>query len=255
MSSTSLFPLPPGGLSAPAAATINHLLVQEAWARASLQRHAGKTACIDLGAARVCLRVTADGMLDAPGDDAPADALSDALPAVTIHVKPGDVPLILQNQERAFSYVRIEGDAEFANTISQLSKGLRWDAEYDLERVVGPIAARRLVGGARGIADGAATAGRRFAENVAEFLLEEKRVLVRPGSVDGFAADVGRLRDDVERAAKRMAKLEQRLAQRPATASSSLPATPASSTTAVVPAPSHAVVAPPAPSSDTTPDA
>jgi hypothetical protein len=61
--------------------------------------------------------------------------------------------------------------AEFANTISQLSKGLRWDAEHDLERVLGPIAATRLVGGARAAVSHATGAGRRLAENVAEFLL------------------------------------------------------------------------------------
>jgi ubiquinone biosynthesis protein UbiJ len=36
---------------------------------------------------------------------------------------------------------------------------------------------------------------------------------VRPQAVQAFAADVVRLRDDVERTAKRIAKLEQRLAQ------------------------------------------
>jgi ubiquinone biosynthesis accessory factor UbiJ len=36
---------------------------------------------------------------------------------------------------------------------------------------------------------------------------------VRPTAVDTFADDVGRLRDDVERTAKRIARLEQKLAQ------------------------------------------
>src|SRR5438067_2967133 len=201
-----------------AVATINHLLAQEAWARDTLIRRAGKVACIDTGHLRLCMRVARDGMLEAAG--------SDDVPDVTIHLKLSDLPLILQNRDRAFSYVRIEGDAEFANTISQLSKGLRWDAEHDLERLFGPIAANRLAGGARSVAEGAATAGRRLAENVAEFLLEERRVLVRPGSVDEFADDVSRLRDDVERAAKRIAKLEQKLDQKvaAATANATIPA-------------------------------
>ena len=195
-------------LATPAVATINHLLAQEAWARESLMRHAGKEACIDLGKGghlALRLRVARDGMLEPGTDQSPAN--------VTIRVKLTDLPLILQNRDRAFSYVKIEGDAEFANTISSLSKGLRWDAEYDLERIVGPLGARGLVQGARGAAGGALGAGRRLAENVAEFLLEERPVLVRPAAVSEFAADVVRLRDDVERTAKRIAKLEQRLAQ------------------------------------------
>jgi ubiquinone biosynthesis protein UbiJ len=205
MPPTSSFPSPQRGLTASAVATINHLLAQEAWARDTLMRRAGKTACIDLGHVRLCMRVARDGMLEAAG--------SEDTPDVTIHVKLSDLPLILQNRDRAFSYVRIDGDAEFANTISQLSKGLRWDAEHDLERVLGPIAATRLVGGARAAVSHASGAGRRLAENVAEFLLEERRVLIRPSTVDGFADDVNRLRDDVERAAKRIAKLEQKLEQ------------------------------------------
>ncbi|ALK95522.1 sterol-binding protein [Massilia sp. WF1] len=187
-------------------ATINHLLAQEAWARDTLMRKAGKVACIDMGHLRLCMRVARDGMLEAAGDE--------DVPDVTIHVKVGDLPLILQNRDRAFSYVRIEGDAEFANTISQLAKGLRWDAEHDLERLFGPIAANRLAGGARAAVSHAGAAGRRLAENVAEFLLEERRVLIRPTTVEGFADEVNRLRDDVERSAKRIAKLEQKLDQR-----------------------------------------
>jgi ubiquinone biosynthesis protein UbiJ len=214
MSSTPSFLSP----TVPAVATINHLLAQEAWARDALMRHAGKVAVIDTGHLALRMRVARDGMLETAGVD---DAAS-----VTIHVKLSDLPLIVQNRDRAFSYVRIEGDAEFANTISQLSKGLRWDAEHDLERVFGPIGAVRLAGGARSAVTGAATAGRRLAENVAEFLLEERRVLVRPAAVDAFADDVGRLRDDVERTAKRIAKLEQKLAARNVAPAPTTPDTP-----------------------------
>jgi ubiquinone biosynthesis protein UbiJ len=214
MASTPSFLSP----TAPAVATINHLLAHEAWARDALMRHAGKVAVIDTGHLALRMRVARDGMLETAGVD---DAAS-----VTIHVKLSDLPLIVQNRDRAFSYVRIEGDAEFANTISQLSKGLRWDAEHDLERVFGPIGAVRLASGARSAVNGAATAGRRLAENVAEFLLEERRVLVRPQAVDNFAADVGRLRDDVERTAKRIAKLEQKVAARSAAPVPTTPDTP-----------------------------
>jgi ubiquinone biosynthesis protein UbiJ len=192
-------------LATPAVATINHLLAQEAWARDALLRHAGKEALIDTGHLQLRVRVARDGMLEEGSGEGPAN--------VTIRVKLTDLPLIAQNRDRAFSYVKIEGDAEFANTISSLSKGLRWDAEYDLERFIGPLGARRLVQGAQGAGRGVLGAGRRVAENLAEFLLEERPVLVRPSAVNAFAADVVKLRDDVERTAKRIAKLEQRLAQ------------------------------------------
>lgn len=194
----------PGSFSAaPASAAINHLLAQEPWARQELQRHAGKIACIDAGSAALRLRVTADGYLEA----APVDEAA----RVTIRVKLSDLPLIAQNRERAFSYVQIEGDAEFANAISNLSKTLRLEAEHDLEKVIGPVAAVRAVSGAKAAFEAVKTGHQKLAENVAEFLLDEKQVLVRPETVQAYSADVARLRDDVERAAKRLAKLEQKL--------------------------------------------
>lgn len=192
-------------LATPAVAAINHLLAQEAWARDALALHAGKEACIDTGHLALRVRVARDGMLEAGTAEGPAN--------VTIRVKLADLPLVAQNRDRAFSYVKIEGDAEFANTISALSKGLRWDAEHDLERLVGPLGARRLAQGARGAGAGVLDAGRRLAGNLAEFLVEERPVLVRPALVDALTADVVKLRDDVERTAKRIARLEQRLAQ------------------------------------------
>ena len=199
---------PQHAFTLPAVAVINHLLAQEAWARVLLARHAGKDACIDAGLAQLHLHVARDGLLEA--------GKGDAAPGVTIRVKPADLPLIAQDRRRALSYVKIEGDAEFANVISQLANGLRWDAEHDLERVVGPLGAHRLVKTARRAADGATGAGRRLAENLAEFLAEERPVLVRPAQREAFATDVVRLRDDVERTAKRIARLEQQLAQRDA---------------------------------------
>jgi len=196
---------PRHAIDVPAAAVINHLLAQEDWARKALARHAGKHVCVDTGAVRLCLRVASDGMFEA------ADKVDQA--DVTIRVKLADVPLILQDRSRALSYVKIDGDAEFANVISQLANGLRWDAEHDLERVVGPLGARRLAQFGREAVAGAGGAGRRLAENLAEFLAEERPVLVRPRQRDAFAADVVRLRDDVERSAKRIARLEQKLAQ------------------------------------------
>lgn len=194
----------PGSFSAaPASAAINHLLAQEPWARQELQRHAGKTACIDAGTAALRLRVTADGYLEAAPEEEAA--------RVTIRVKLSDLPLIAQNRERAFSYVQIEGDAEFANAISNLSKTLRWEAEHDLEKLIGPIAAVRAVSGAKAAFEAIKTGQQKLAQNLAEFLLDEKQVLVRPHTVDGYSADVTRLRDDVERFAKRLAKLEQKL--------------------------------------------
>ena len=180
-------------------AAANHLLAQESWARDKLARHAGKVACFDAGVTAVRVTVAADGMLQAATDDQPVN--------VTIRARLSDLPLIAQNRERAFSYVRIEGDADFANTISQLGQSLRWEAEADLARWIGDIPAMRVVAGARAAAGGVRSAGQALTENLAEYLLEENPMLVRRGSVADFGSEVARLRDDVERLSKRIEKL------------------------------------------------
>lgn len=186
----------------PAAAVINHLLTQEPWARDTLMAHAGKVACIDTGVMQLRLKVTGDGYLQ----EVPADALAN----VTIRLKLSDLPLIAANRERAVSYVKLEGDADFANAISQLSQKLRWDAEDDLSRVVGDVAATRIVSGARGFFEAARTTQRKLTENLAEYFLEEQPMLIRPRQLQDFSADVVRLRDDLERLSKRIEKLERR---------------------------------------------
>lgn len=180
-------------------AALNHLLDQETWARAKLMPHAGKVAQFDVGPVTVRLRVATDGLLTV----APADAAV----AVTIRIRAADLPLIAQDRNRAFSFVKIEGDADFANTISQISQSLRWEVADDLSRLVGDIAARRIVDAASATAGTVRTSHRKFMENVAEYFLDENPMLIRPQAVSDFTADVTRLRDDVERLAKRIERL------------------------------------------------
>lgn len=181
-------------------AVINHLLTQEPWASNKLAEHTTKVVCFDAGLITVRLRVTADGLVEM--------ATSEISPNVTIRAKFSDLPMMAQNRERAFSYVKIEGDADFANTISQVSQTLRWEAEEDLSKWVGDIAAVRIVSGARSTVDAIQTTQRKIAENLAEYFLEENPMLVRPQDVADFTRDVIRLRDDAERLAKRIDRLK-----------------------------------------------
>lgn len=187
-------------ISTSASTAINHLLAQESWARNELLRHAGKTALFDAGMVSVRLKVAADGMLQPAAEGEAAN--------VTIRVKLSDLPLIAQNRERAFSYVQIEGDADFANTISRLAQNLRWEAEADLARLIGDIPATRLVAGMKVATEAVKTTHRKITENVAEYFLEEQPILVRPQVVADFVGEVAKLRDDVERLSKRIEKLE-----------------------------------------------
>ncbi len=189
-------------LRPPIAAVLNHLLSRQPALAATLAAHAGKVAAIDAGLMQLALRVGADGLLE---DAALATA------NVTIRINPADLPQILADMSRAFAYVNISGDAEFAKTISDVANGLHWEAEEDLAPLVGDIAAVRLARAGREAIDVMKTGSRKLVENVAEYLLEENPTLLYRSAGAAFASDVAVLRDDVERLAKRIALLDKQL--------------------------------------------
>lgn len=103
--------------------------------------------------------------------------------------------------------VDIAGNARLATEILALLRYLRWDVEEDLSRVFGDVLAHRIAGTAREFVAWQAEAGRRLAENVMEYAIEERRMVVSRAEYDDFAAAVAKLRDD-------LARLEQRVARR-----------------------------------------
>ena len=185
----------------PVAAALNHLLSRQPQLHEILSAHAGKSAHIALGSMQLELMVATDGLLQ---------AAMGAEPNVTIRIKPSDLPQILANMDRAFSYVSLSGDAEFAKAISEVAQGLHWEAEEDLAPFVGDIAAVRIARAARATVQGAHAGSRKLVEHIAEYLLEENPTLLYRKAGEDFAAQVAALRDDVERLGKRIGLLETR---------------------------------------------
>ncbi len=188
-------------LERPLAAAINHLLSRQPQLCRVLLPHAGKSARIAVGTLQLDLAVANDGLVQ---------ATTQAEPHVTIRIKPADLPQILANMDRAFSYVSLSGDAELAKAISEVAQGLHWEAEEDLAPFVGDIAAVRIAQAARATVQGVRSGGRKLVEQIAEYLLEENPTLLYRKAGEDFAAQVAALRDDVERLGKRIGMLETR---------------------------------------------
>jgi ubiquinone biosynthesis protein UbiJ len=180
-------------------AAINHGLARQPALREKLRLHAGKSASIDVGLTRLDLAIAADGLLQ----------LAVSEPNVTITIQPSNLPRMLSDMDRAFSYVTISGDADFARTISELANELRWELEEELAPWVGDIAAVRIANAARQFLGMAKSTAQNLAENTAEYWLEENPTLLYRRAGDDFAAEVARLRDDVERLSKRVEKIER----------------------------------------------
>lgn len=176
----------------------NHLLAQSGWARNRLMPHAGRTARLDLSPlASIAFSVASDGHL--------AQWVSDEDAEVVLSLPVSDLARSLSDGlEGAMRCVRIEGNAEFADALGFVFRHLRWDLEEDLSRVIGDIAAHRVVETGRQMSE----QGRRTLSNASgtlvEYLVEEKPLLVGRHALPAFAAEVAELRDAVGRLEKRV---------------------------------------------------
>ena len=185
-----------------AVASLNHVLEQSAWAREKLKPHAGRVALLSAPPLLLRLAIEADGHFAEAAADTPVDA-EIALPTTAI-------PHVVQGFDAVSRHVSVSGNAEFAETLGFVLRNLRWDAEEDLSKIFGDIVAHRLATGFAQFASWQKNAAQNLAESTADYLTEERQVLLRPGAVAEFAGDVDTLRDDLARLEKRLEKLEKK---------------------------------------------
>jgi ubiquinone biosynthesis protein UbiJ len=106
--------------------------------------------------------------------------------------------------------VHIHGDAEVAQTFSELLKQARPDLEEELSRVIGDVAAHHVGNAARSALGFARKAADTLAQNVSEYLQEVGRDAPSRTEADEFVSGVDKLRDDVARFEARLALLERK---------------------------------------------
>ena len=183
-------------LSTPVLAAINHLLGEADWARQMLQPFAGRKVHVAMPPLSFDLTIGEDGHLRAGAMNAPADL--DIL-------LPGATPLLaLQGVEPVLKAARISGPADLAEALNFVATHLRWDIEEDLSKIVGDIAAHRIVGTLDALGRWQRDASRNLFENIGEYLVEENPMLAKP-------ADIGVLADDIRRLLDNLAALEARI--------------------------------------------
>ena len=155
----------------------NAILSRETWARERLEPFAGQGFELRLPFAAPFSLVVGTGGRIEPGD-APAAAI----------VTTGGVT----------------GDSALADELRYLRRNLRPDVEEELSRLVGDIAAQRLVGAARGFIEWQLDALARITEAAADYAVNEQRALVRRPELADLAARI----EELNRA---IARLEERL--------------------------------------------
>jgi len=178
---------------------LNHLLAAEPWARARLAPFAGET--IELrGPPFPPLH-----FVILPGGTLEAGSSSN--PALTITLTPEALLGLVRGAEHFARALEVEGDPRLAAEVSALARHLRWDVEEDLSKLFGDVAAHRIADTGRALAKWHADAALRFVDSLADYAVDEKRMLMARPEVDEFAAAVARLRDALERLEKRVERL------------------------------------------------
>lgn len=107
--------------------------------------------------------------------------------------------------------VTISGDTELAHRFGEALAGLDIDWEEQLAELVGDVAAHEVGLGIRKASRWARQSSQLLGQDLGEYLTEEARLLPTRYETDEFLHQVDALRDDAERLAARVQRLERRL--------------------------------------------
>jgi ubiquinone biosynthesis accessory factor UbiJ len=187
-------------LQASLSRALNRLLDAESWARERLAPFSGETVALRVPPLpELRLRILEGGRT--------ALAEREAQSSLALTVGPGAFIALPRGADHAMREVEVSGNARLANEILFLARHLRWDVEEELSHALGDVLAHRVVGEARKFAIAAADSGRRVAEAVMDYAVEERRLVVRRDEHQAMADETARLRDAIERLEKRIERL------------------------------------------------
>ncbi len=191
------------------ASVLNRNASQSTPARALLGQLAGRSFAVSVEGFNLRVRLSVEGnALVLGATDLPADA----------QVTGGPLSLLalLRDSEppASGSRVTISGDPELAQAFQKLLGFARPEIEAELARLVGEApaalasrAVHQLLGFVRRVHDTAT-------HSAAEYLTEESRDLPAKAEAEQQLSQVDRIREDVDRAAARIALLEERVRAR-----------------------------------------
>ena len=198
--------LPGSAFHFPVIKFVNRVLSDYPAARVQLQAHQGKLIAVTVGPVTTRMRVSREGEMALVGDT--GTATPSPTPDVTLTIALALLPRLAAKDATALSKIGFAGDSELAATLSDIARNVEWDIEADLSRVVGDIAAHRMVDTAQRGHEWRKDAAQRLTANVAEYLLEERRAFISTRELDELAQRSEILRDDIARLDARLARLQ-----------------------------------------------
>jgi ubiquinone biosynthesis accessory factor UbiJ len=175
----------------PAVRALNHVLRSAPLALERLRPHAGRTVALSAGLLRLAVTIQTTGEV--------AAALPGAVHDLEVRASPFLLPRLALRDAAAFGEIEMQGDPALAADVDFLARNLTWDAEEDLARVTGDIAAHRIARGVRDFGAWSRDASWRVAQAGAEYWTEEAGLIASRVKVESFARGVAELASRLER--------------------------------------------------------
>lgn len=182
---------------------LNHLINQNVWAKEQLQPFGGKTVKFTIPPFSAHLTVLEDGGLAMAGESSTADAGITVPPSVALR--------LLANDDGASSLATLEGDTELAAALAKVLRGMSWEYEEDLSKVIGDIPAHQLAEIGRKASHEIRSQSLNLMQMLVEYWQEEQPMLAKKRHVETFNQEVDTLREDTERLEKRIEKLSEKI--------------------------------------------
>jgi ubiquinone biosynthesis protein UbiJ len=179
---------------------INHLIEQERWAHELLLPREGQSISIALPIGDFQIAIQ-EGMFVNVGNNNPSSVnLVITQEAIWTFLKEG--------KSGAMKFVKISGDIDFAADLNRLAADLKWEVEEDLSKLVGDAPARRVVLESQKMVHQTQLAMTDLKGGIRDYLVHEKNILVDSQQMNDFKSQLRLLRDQIDRAEKKVNQLE-----------------------------------------------
>jgi ubiquinone biosynthesis accessory factor UbiJ len=189
-------------------AALNRALALDPETRDGLRALDGQRIALQVEQPPLALQVRVDGERLAVG---PVDETREPDLSVrsTLGALIAQLPMFRRDDAPPVGRLRVSGDAELARRLQRLAERFDPDWQQPFAAVFGDVLGVQIANAVASALKQARTAGRNLAQATAEYLTEESRDVVGRDELNSFHDDVDALRDDVERIAARIARVQR----------------------------------------------
>ncbi|MBB5944275.1 SCP2 sterol-binding domain-containing protein [Xanthomonas sp. 3307] len=187
-------------------AALNRALALDPETGEALRDLDGQRVALTLEAPVLALQIRVDGSQLRVGPVDPAQEPELAVRS-TLGGLLAQLPFLAQAR-RTGGRVRVSGDAELARRLQHLATRFDPDWQRPFVQVFGEVLGVQVANTARSALQQARRSAQDLAQSAAEYVTEESRDVVARAELEAFYDDVDVLRDDVERIAARVARLQ-----------------------------------------------